>query len=249
MTSNLFETINTMTSKERMALMAQRRSVRRYLADPIDPEKLAVLNATIDRCNQLGQLNLTIRLDEPDPFDHWLAHYGSLSGIRHYIALIGQKHSDLQERIGYFGEFVVLQATALGLGTCWIAGTYDKHKSHVKLSQSEELVGVIAVGNAAHPGTPRKTKSIAQLSRYPDPIPEWFNQGMKASQLAPTAMNQQNFRFITDGSTVSAQAGIGFYTKLDLGIAKLHFELGTGMTCFGYPLLDLPALSDRNQST
>jgi uncharacterized protein YfiM (DUF2279 family) len=49
---------------------------------------------------------------------------------------------------------------------------------------------------------------------------------MEAAQLAPTAINQQKFRFELNGDAVKASAGFGFYTKVDLGIAKCHFEAG-----------------------
>lgn len=45
-------------------------------------------------------------------------------------------------------------------------------------------------------------------------------------------MNQQKFRFTLEGTQVSARAGVGFYTKLDLGIVKYHFELGAGTENF-----------------
>ena len=56
-------------------------------------------------------------------------------------------------------------------------------------------------------------------------MPEWFKAGMDAALLAPTAMNQQKFKFelLSDGS-VKASCGTGFYTKLDLGIVRYHFE-------------------------
>ena len=58
--------------------------------------------------------------------------------------------------------------------------------------------------------------------------PEWYRRGVEAALLAPTAMNQQKFRFALDGDRVKAKAGIGFYSKVDLGIAKYHFEAGSG---------------------
>lgn len=61
------------------------------------------------------------------------------------------------------------------------------------------------------------------------PVPEWFEKGIEAALLAPTAMNQQKFQFIQQGNTVTARAGIGFYTKIDLGIAKCHFEAAAGV--------------------
>ena len=51
-----------------------------------------------------------------------------------------------------------------------------------------------------------------------------------AALLAPTAMNQQKFCFVLKGKRVSVKPGIGFYTKIDMGIAKYHFEIGTGKT-------------------
>lgn len=58
---------------------------------------------------------------------------------------------------------------------------------------------------------------------------QWFLDGVDAALLAPSAMNQQKFTFILeDGGKVRAQAGVGFYSRIDLGIAKCHFELGAG---------------------
>ena len=235
-----FERIEAMSPSQLMTVINHRHSIRRYRLDPLDDERLDVLRSVIERCNALGHLKMELRLNDPDPFRSWLSHYGMFTHVQHYIALIGEKASDLEERIGYYGEAVILQATALGLGTCWVAGTYDKRQSRVNLSSSDELIGVITIGFAKHPGSSRKTKSVVELSQSVEPMPAWFEQGMRAVQKAPTAMNQQKFQFITDGTNVWAKPGLGFYTKLDLGIAKLHFEIGAGALFFGYPLLSLP---------
>lgn len=66
--------------------------------------------------------------------------------------------------------------------------------------------------------------------------PEWFERGVQAALLAPTAMNQQKVRFelLPDGRTVHAQASPGAYTAVDLGIAKYHFEVGAGTENFAW---------------
>ena len=66
--------------------------------------------------------------------------------------------------------------------------------------------------------------------------PEWFERGVQAALLAPTAMNQQKFRFelLPDGKTVRAQTLSGAYTAVDLGIAKYHFEVGAGTESFAW---------------
>ena len=60
-----------------------------------------------------------------------------------------------------------------------------------------------------------------------DSVPDWPQRG-GSSLLAPTAMNQQKFTFTLQGGNRAAKAGTGFYTKVDLGIAKYHFEIGAG---------------------
>lgn len=63
-------------------------------------------------------------------------------------------------------------------------------------------------------------------------MPDWFRNGVNAAFLAPAAVNQQKFTFTLDGNKVSTKAGIGFYTKVDLGIVKCHFEIGAGKDNF-----------------
>ena len=56
----------------------------------------------------------------------------------------------------------------------------------------------------------------------------WFKNGVRAAILAPTAMNQQKFYLQKEWDKVSAKAGFGPYAKVDLGIVKYHFEIGSG---------------------
>ena len=73
------------------------------------------------------------------------------------------------------------------------------------------------------------TRALPEVCNHKDGMPQRFVNGVNATLLAPTAMNQQKFFFTLqpDGS-VKAACGKGFYTKLDLGIVKYHFELGSG---------------------
>ncbi|MGN1348390.1 MAG: nitroreductase family protein [Acutalibacteraceae bacterium] len=70
------------------------------------------------------------------------------------------------------------------------------------------------------------------LSEKNSKMPEWFINGVESALLAPTAMNQQRFLLILKGNGVVAKAGKGFYTKIDLGIVKYHFEVGAGKENF-----------------
>lgn len=147
-----------------------------------------------------------------------------------YIALIGPKGPELEERCGYYGERLVLTAQQLGLNTCWVAMTYSKIKTAFTIAPGEKLCVVIALGYGQTQGTAHTSKTVEQVSRVAGAMPGWFEDGVKAALLAPTAMNQQKFTFTLKGDKVRADAGLGFYAKVDLGIVKYHFELGAQRT-------------------
>lgn len=170
--------------------------------------------------------------DEPKAFDSFMAHYGKFKGVRNYIALIGKKDSELDEKCGYYGERLVLKAQQLGLNTCWVAMTYSKVKTAFSIDSGEKLCVVIAIGYGETQGVPHKSKTVEEVAKTDGQMPDWFRSGIKAALLAPTAMNQQKFMFTLDGNTVTAKAGKGFYTKLDLGIVKYHFEIGAEKDMF-----------------
>lgn len=135
-----------------------RHSVRAYTDRPIPPEAAEQLRAELQAGNQAGGLHMHLVTDDPAAFEGLLAHYGKFRGVRHYIALIGPKTPDLEEKLGYYGE--------------------------------------------------------------------------RAALLAPTAMNQQKFRLTWSGTQVKAVSTGGFYSNVDLGIVKCHFELGAGTDSF-----------------
>ena len=212
---------------EILEIMQRRHSVRQYTDRPIEPEKRAVLDALMQEINRKAGLSIQIVYDDPKCFDSFMAHYGKFTGVRNYIALIGKKSPKLDETLGYYGEELVLKAQELGLNTCWVALTHGKSKAVV--GRGEKEVCLIALGYGVTQGVEHKSKPAQELCTCAEPMPEWFQRGMNAALLAPTAMNQQKFRFelLPDGN-VKATCGSGFYTKLDLGIVKYHFETVTG---------------------
>lgn len=205
-----------------------RHSVRNYTDKPIEPEKAAAITALAEEYNKESGLHIQLVFNEPKAFDCSLAHYGRFSGVKNYIALIGKKGPRLEELCGYYGEKLVLEAQAAGLNTCWVALTYKKIPEAYTVLPGEKLVLVIALGYGENQGTRHKSKSARDVSNITDDSPDWFKAGVEAALLAPTAVNQQKFRFIYENGKVTAKPGAGFYTKVDLGIAEYHFEIGSG---------------------
>lgn len=215
--------------------MRMRHSVRRYTDKKIEGDVLAELKAEIEACNRESGLNIQLITDEPEAFTGMMAHYGSFSGVQNYIAIVGKKGEDLQEKAGYYGERIVLKAQMLGLNTCWVALTFSKRKAKYKVGKGEKLVCVISVGYGETNGKPHKNKLIDSLCKFYGDMPAWFMDGVQAAMLAPTATNQQKFCFtLLDGGKVKAEETGGFYSKVDLGIVKYHFEIGAGKENFEF---------------
>jgi len=207
-----------------------RHAVRSYLDRAIPAEAIAALQDEIDDCNREGKLHIQLVTNEPKAFDGMLAHYGKFSGVQNYIALIGKKSDGLDERLGYYGERIALKAQTLGLNTCWVAMSFSKGaaKKNIKVGSGEKLVCVLSLGYGTTQGVPHQSKPMEALCKAGSAMPDWFKAGMEAAMLAPTAMNQQKFRLTLSGETAAAENLGGFYSKVDLGIVKYHFEAGSG---------------------
>ena len=212
---------------EILELMKQRHSVRQYKDIAIDSKQRTVLNEMIEKINNEAELHIQIFYDEPQCFDSMMAHYGKFTGVKNYIALVGKKSPKLDETLGYYGEEIVLKIQELGLNSCWVAMTHGKSRANI--CRGEKQICLIAFGYGETQGVPHKNKSLQAVCNHAANMPELFLNGMEAALLAPTAMNQQKFFFkLSSDSKVNAVCSKGFYTKLDLGIVKYHFEIGSG---------------------
>ena len=99
---------------------------------------------------------------------------------------------------------------------------------NLEVKEGEKLTAVIALGYGKTQGSAHRSRKAAAVSRGGPDAPAWFWKGVEAALAAPTAMNQQQFRLTYEGGRVRAEAGIGFFSRLDLGIVKYHFEAGAG---------------------
>lgn len=215
-----------------------RHSVRVYKEQPLAKEVVIELQKKIAELNEKGQLHMQLILNEPRAFKGVFA-YGKFFGVNNYIVVAGQKSDDLDERVGYFGEQLVLFAQTLGLNTCWVGLSYTKIPGTYVLDDGEKIACYIAIGYGETQGVCHKIKTVEQVSNINDTTPLWFKKGVEAALLAPTAVNQQKFSFeykgMKDGRHhVLAKKGFSMigYTQMDVGIAKCHFEIGAGKENF-----------------
>lgn len=216
-----------------------RHSVRAYREEPLQEETVRLLQEKIAQLNREGHLHIQLILNEPKAFRGPLARYGKFSGVSNYLVMAGRKAGDLDERVGYYGEQLVLYAQMLGLNTCWVGVSYSKVPGTYVLEEGEKIACYIAVGYGETQGSAHKGKTAAQVSNVSDETPSWFLKGVEAALLAPTAVNQQRFSFEYSGMNggrhqVTASKGFSIvgYTQMDLGIARCHFEIGAGKENF-----------------
>jgi hypothetical protein len=173
-----------------------------------------------------------------------VGNYGRITGAPAYAAFIGDRGAaNVQAAVGYAGEALILEATALGLDTCWVSGFFrpEAVRSDIEIAADERVFAVTPIGYAGENLT-RRDRIYRVLVRSDARKPltalvsggalePWQEKAVQAARLAPSASNRQPWRFsVGDGfveiGAVGGRDGERFAKRLDCGIAMLHVELG-----------------------
>lgn len=204
-----------------------RHSVRNYRPDRIEASKVQKIQQMIDEVNNEGNLHLQFIENAGNTYNKLLNRAMGLGSAPSVIACVGADDETLDQRVGYFGERLVLELQEMGLNTCW-AGTFNRKTIPADISEGERLVISIAVGYGKDHGKPHKSKSAEQVIVAEGERPYWFNRGVEMALLAPTAVNQQKFqiRLNADNSVDIVDKG-GVFSQVDVGIVMHHFEIGS----------------------
>jgi len=227
------------------AAIFRRRSRRTYISKPVDGEKMERLDDACRNFRPFPGARSELVWNSPQPvFKGLIGRYGRVTGAPHYIAFIGAMDAPrVQEATGYMGEGIILEATALGLGTCWVGGFFRPAavRRDLSLAENERVLSVTPVGYPVPRedlserlleglAGSRRRRSLAELVLEGRPA-GWAGQALEAARLAPSARNRQPWRFrIQDRSIIVAEDGkpslSSISKRLDCGIAMLHLELG-----------------------
>ncbi|MGI6220645.1 MAG: nitroreductase family protein [Coriobacteriales bacterium] len=219
-----------------------RISCRAYEQRPVEPEKVAALEEEIASINEKTGLHFQLYGPRANGTVIEMSPKMFAGNPPLYAALVSQDNPIDKERLGYYGEQLVLLATQLGLGTCWVASTYDRETTRVELDEGEKLHDVVPIGYAPEKAplkqrTIRKTirardKKLADMWEGPQPLdeaPAWMQAAITAVHKGPSAINGQPvvFKQEAEGAPITAAIITTKTTQehTDLGIAKLHFEL------------------------
>jgi len=226
-----------------------RRSRRRYNRIPLETPQLAELQTVCREFRPYSQARAELITKSPDEVLRGIvASYGKIKGAQALIAFIGDIDDRyVNEKIGYTGEGIILEATAMGLGTCWVGGSMFFRRglaeSIVGAGEKERVFAVTPVGHAAEVfsfaeraqtafGMLHRRKPLAEMVSGLDEKewPNWIKAALEAARLAPSAVNRQPWRFYVEPNsmTISVDSSLvewGISKRLDCGIAMLHIEV------------------------
>jgi nitroreductase len=226
----------------------ERRSRRRF--DPNLPPAQDALAALDKVCNEFTPFpharSRLVAESANRVFKGIVGGYGKVKDAPAFIAFIGNMDDPFaQEEVGYTGEGIILEATALGLNTCWVAGFFRPEivASLIEMRNNERVLAITPVGHALESesweeklmtrfGRSHNRLALSKLVRgLPrEKWPDWVNIGLEAARLAPSAMNRQPWSFDVQDDSVTVfvrTRGLEFNVskRLDCGIAMLHLEV------------------------
>lgn len=227
------------------AAVAERRSRRAFDGSRPDEGKLDLIEAVVEGFRPFDDVRVVLVRDAPDTFfTGFIGSYGKVTGARTALVFIADSSSlTCSEHLGYTGEGVLLEANALGLETCWIAGSFSRSAvaSSTTLGPNEIIRAISPVGHALRQPSPterrlygaakpKKRRSLEEIAPGHAGWPRWAVAGIESAQVAPSAINRQPWRFRMEQDSVVVSAAAASIPmappRLDCGIAMLHFELG-----------------------
>ncbi|MDM7999658.1 MAG: nitroreductase family protein [Dehalococcoidia bacterium] len=227
----------------------RRRSIRDYAARAVETADLEAMRRVCAEFRPFASARSVLVADPTeDIFRGIPGGYGKVSGAPALVAFVGDMRSpDVQEAVGYTGEGIILEATALGLATCWVGGFFSPRRAAAiaSVAPNERVLAVTPLGYPKE-GSSLKERAMSRFGRnwQRRPLselvsglgetqwPGWVRAALEAARLAPSAMNRQPWRFRVDRDTITISADsilnptMVVSKRLDCGIAMLHIEIG-----------------------
>ncbi len=221
------ETLYPAHDRSRLIDAVKLRTSCRTYAGGLDAVDYAALSYAMGRY-QLPGARLAFFQVEKSFFTGTLLGMKRITGCTLAAAVIITDAPLSRIHAGILGESFVLEATARGLGTCWVSGSYRRKDLQLPLHAGEAVLCVIAVGTPAAPLTPpasrhRKAPEHFCRGNFRD-WPDELTHAAALVQCAPSAMNMQPWvlcvgpggEFVLDANDRAL---------LDAGIALCHAEL------------------------
>lgn len=238
----------------RLEALRNRYSVRSFTEEPLSVEIVNKLKAEITMTNthQPG-IKFQLITDDPNPFKGFSKGYGIFENPRNYMAaVVDIATPDILERAGYFAEKFVIMATELGLGTCFVGGTYNDKVVKAQLRAGEKILFLVLLGYPKEKSRFIANFMVNMIHRKKMGAREFFEpesgydravktipnleEGLEGVACAPSAVNRRPTRIFLkeeNGEKIPCARVDANNPKnlIDLGIAKFNFNYATGTEC------------------
>ena len=248
-----------------------RHSVRSYTPRPLTERQKATLNAAITLINtHEAGMHFSLVTGDDAPFKGFARSYGFFTGVKNYIVAVADtSYAWHRVRAGFCGMMLTMKIEEMGLGSCFVSGTFSASHVDARVRVGEELLFLITlgeptlgtdnnmVGRIAMSIIHRKHKNPGEFlvtglpvkSLYAD-IPH-LHEALEALACAPSARNKRPTRLLVDrqltgngdeGYRITAEVPKGNKAyEIDLGIALYSVgEMLGGTWDFGNPATFLP---------
>jgi hypothetical protein len=229
------------------AAVARRRSRRRFNSAELEPDVEAHVRSVCEGFRPFPEARAELIPGSPDKiFKGAIGPYGKIKGAPAAIAFVGDMTDPhIQEKVGYMGEGIILEATAMDLATCWVGGFFRPKAvaSFIRIEANEKVLAVTPVGHAVDGlateekimtgfGRNHRRKPLADMVTgvAVSALDGWKKAALEAARIAPSAVNRQPWRFHLDRDCITVSSAgsrieFGVSTRLDCGIAMLHVEV------------------------
>lgn len=219
-----------------LASIKDRHSCRRYKTS-IETTKMVALEQYISVFTPLSSGRIVVC---HKGFSSCLKdHSEHITPVDQGLLFIGEDKEEAYIGLGHLGEKAILGATALGIGTCWVAGSYSNSAASTltDLKKNEKILAVSPLGYEASrsdltyylDSRVKNRKLVREFVKSDDPTLYSF---FELIRLAPSALNRQTWSFTCEKKTISA--GIVDNAPLpisyfDQGIAMFHLEVALNL--------------------
>lgn len=232
----------------------KRYSVRTYAPHPVSKEAKEKIMAYAAKLQNPFGPKVKFKFIEKETAENGekLGTYGMIKGANLYIGSAIPDDPCAAEALGYEFEQLILYITSLGLGTCWLGGTFNRgaFAKAMDIQEGELFPAISPVGYAAEKKR-MPEKLFRQTLKANERMPGtklFFQKDFKTPlskteagayrfplqmlRLAPSAVNKQPWRVVYDGNAFHffekhtvKEAGPLDMQRIDLGIALCHFHL------------------------
>ncbi len=228
--------------------ISQRHSRRTFTGERLSKDDISRLEHVCNNFRPFESARAVFVENPPDDvFRGLVGSYGKIQNAPHYVAFIGHtEQTDFEAATGYIGEAIILEATSMSKGTCWVAGMFKREvvQNQLNLKENEEVLAITPVGHVASAKSrgdriisrmarSHRRKSLLNLIEGEVTLSkEWMNIALEAARVAPSAANRQPWRFTIEENAITVHESqkkamySGISKRLDCGISMMHLELG-----------------------